>query len=148
MSKTSEIGSSLQKLDLNKSFPRKKAYLGQLESLGSLAAGGFLLWQGAQVKNVIRLPLIAGGTIMLLRGITRRSLVYQMLGVYWSGKDGAVRVERTATIERSPEELYSFWRDFSNLPQFMQHLDAVTVLEDAPKRSKWTAKAPAGVTVE
>ena len=82
----------------------------------------------------------------MVSGITRHSLVYRILGINRSGEDGAVRVDRTGTIDRSPEELYTFWRNFSNLPHFMQHLDAVMVLD--AKRSKWTAKAPARVKVE
>ncbi len=54
-------------------------------------------------------------------------------------------VEQVVTINRSPAELYEFWRDFSRLPQFMAHLEAVTV-QDAT-HSHWVAKAPAGQTV-
>jgi uncharacterized membrane protein len=42
--------------------------------------------------------------------------------------------------------LYAFWRDFTNLPRFMEHLVSVRV--DSPTRSHWVAKAPAGKTVE
>src|SRR5262249_45397588 len=50
---------------------------------------------------------------------------------------------------RSPKEpkvLYGFWRNFSNLPRFMKHLESVTETNDG--RSHWVAKAPAGMTVE
>lgn len=53
---------------------------------------------------------------------------------------------QTVTIDKSPEELYRFWRDFENLPRFMKHLRAVRVLDD--KRSHWIADAPAGQSVE
>ena len=33
-----------------------------------------------------------------------------------------------------------------NLPRVMRHLESVTVLDD--RRSRWTARAPAGTTVE
>jgi len=132
--------------DLKKSFPRKMANLGQVERFGSLAAGSLLLWQGSRVKNGSRLPLLAGGTALVVRGVTRRSLVYRLLGINRSGQDSAVRVERTGTIDRSPEELYSYWRDFSNLPGFMHHLESVQVLDN--KRSKWIAKAPLDAKVE
>lgn len=52
----------------------------------------------------------------------------------------------TQTIQKTPDELYAFWRDLSNLPRFMQHLESVRVLDD--RRSHWVAKAPAGKTVE
>jgi uncharacterized membrane protein len=59
---------------------------------------------------------------------------------------GAMRVSQSITINRSPEELYRFWRNFNNLSRFMAHLESVQVHDD--KRSHWVAKAPAGMTVE
>jgi uncharacterized membrane protein len=58
----------------------------------------------------------------------------------------AMRVEQAVTINRSPEELYQFWRDFKNLPRFMKHLEAVQVSNE--NRSHWVAKGPAGTTIE
>jgi uncharacterized membrane protein len=57
-----------------------------------------------------------------------------------------VRVEKVTTINRPIEQVYAFWRDFANLPSFMRHLESVEVISD--KRSRWRAKAPAGLTVE
>jgi uncharacterized membrane protein len=48
-------------------------------------------------------------------------------------------------INRSPEELYAFWRHFENLPRFMPNLESVTVQDD--RRSHWVAKAPFGASV-
>ncbi len=61
-------------------------------------------------------------------------------------KDGAFKVSRSITINRPPDELYRFWRDFHNLPQFMYHLEDVQVLDE--RRSHWVTKAPAGTRVE
>jgi uncharacterized membrane protein len=58
----------------------------------------------------------------------------------------AIEVRQQITVRRSPEEVYRFWRDFQNLPRFMDHLEAVRVLDE--RRSRWVAKAPAGTTVE
>jgi uncharacterized membrane protein len=57
-----------------------------------------------------------------------------------------IRVRKSVTIGRSPEEVYSFWHDFENLPRFMRHLEAVQVTGQG--RSHWKAKAPAGQSVE
>jgi uncharacterized membrane protein len=54
----------------------------------------------------------------------------------------ARRVARSVTVNRGRDEVYAFWRNFENLPQFMKHLEAVTVHDE--RRSRWTAKAPAG----
>ena len=59
---------------------------------------------------------------------------------------GIVRTKRSLTVNKSPEECYAFWRNFENLPQFMRHLESVSVLDE--RRSHWKAKAPAGATVE
>lgn len=57
-----------------------------------------------------------------------------------------MNVKKTITVNGSPEELYSFWHNFENLPRFMRHLESVRVAGDG--RSRWKAKAPAGMTVE
>jgi uncharacterized membrane protein len=57
----------------------------------------------------------------------------------------AIHVVRSITVNRFPEEVYRFWRDFENLPRFMAHLDSVTV---KGRRSQWRAKGPAGTTIE
>jgi uncharacterized membrane protein len=43
------------------------------------------------------------------------------------------------------DEVYRFWRNLSNLPQFMTHLERVEELDRT--RSYWTARGPAGITV-
>jgi uncharacterized membrane protein len=55
---------------------------------------------------------------------------------------GGIRIEEAITIDRPIEELYSFWRDFTNLPLFCKYLREVTVLDDM--RSRWTVDGPAG----
>jgi uncharacterized membrane protein len=60
--------------------------------------------------------------------------------------DGSISVATSLIINRPPEEVYSFWRDFENLPQFMHHLESVRVTGDG--RSHWAAKGPMGKTVE
>lgn len=69
----------------------------------------------------------------------------------------SMRVTQSITINRSPEELYRFWRDFQNLPRFMKHLESVHMVSPQPgattdeareERSHWVAKGPAGTKVE
>ena len=66
--------------------------------------------------------------------------------VQHSRQSGPIRVDKVVAIERSPEELYSFWRQFENLPRFMRHLEAVRAVGQT--RSHWVAKGPAGTNVE
>ena len=53
-----------------------------------------------------------------------------------------VRVQRSFTVDCSPEDAYRFWHDFENLPRFMAHLASVRIL--GPNRSHWVARAPMG----
>jgi uncharacterized membrane protein len=51
-----------------------------------------------------------------------------------------VRVSRAVTIGKPPEEVYSFWRDLSNLPSFAQHLESVKATSE--RESRWLARGP------
>jgi len=62
----------------------------------------------------------------------------------WEG--GPVDVHQSVTIYKPISEVYSFWRDFRNLPRFMHHLESVEVSDGG--RSHWRAKAPGGTTVQ
>jgi uncharacterized membrane protein len=63
-----------------------------------------------------------------------------------AAEEDDVLVGRSVTINRSRHELYEFWRDFRNLPLFMENIESVTQLE--PDRSHWKVKGPADTTVE
>ncbi|HYP75376.1 MAG TPA: SRPBCC family protein [Polyangiaceae bacterium] len=58
---------------------------------------------------------------------------------------GGIRVSKSITVNRSPSEVYDYWRELRHLPAFMSHLESVTVDHE---RSTWRAKGPAGVTIE
>ena len=53
--------------------------------------------------------------------------------------------EEAVTINRSPAELYAFWRDPAKLVGVMENVVAIEKLDDT--RSRWTVKAPAGKEV-
>ena len=57
-----------------------------------------------------------------------------------------VWVKKSIQINRSPQEVYAFWRDFQNLPQFMSNLESVQNTGDG--RSHWVAIGPAGKRIE
>jgi uncharacterized membrane protein len=61
-------------------------------------------------------------------------------------QDGDVLIGRSVTINRPREELYSFWRDFRNLPRFMHNVHSVTIKDST--HSHWIIEAPGGKTVE
>ena len=55
-------------------------------------------------------------------------------------------VGRSVTINRPRSELFAFFRDFANLPTFMDNVERIDVHDH--KRSHWVVKAPAGRSVE
>ncbi|MEO7470171.1 MAG: SRPBCC family protein [Sphingobium limneticum] len=55
-------------------------------------------------------------------------------------------IGRSVTINRPRDELFAYWRDFSNLPSFMDNVERIDILSDTT--SHWVMKAPAGRTVE
>jgi uncharacterized membrane protein len=59
---------------------------------------------------------------------------------------GADHFKRSIIINRSSEELYNLWRNFEQLPQFMQHLISVQTIGEG--RSRWVAKGPAGTQLQ
>src|SRR5581483_1607244 len=58
----------------------------------------------------------------------------------------AKKVIKACTINKSPAELFRFWRQFENLPRFARHL--ASVIQTSGKESHWVARSPAGATVE
>ncbi|MEH1096495.1 SRPBCC family protein [Micromonospora sp. CPCC 205739] len=85
-------------------------------------------------------------TVAALAGITAIDLYASLRATRGRRMTGANRAYGSITVNRRPEEAYQFWHDFENLPRFMYHLQAVRVTGD--RRSVWTAKAPAGRSVQ
>jgi uncharacterized membrane protein len=61
-------------------------------------------------------------------------------------EDSGDLIGRTVTINAPRQELYAFWRDFRNLPLFMDNIESVQVFDE--RRSHWKVKGPAESTVE
>jgi uncharacterized membrane protein len=55
-------------------------------------------------------------------------------------------VSHSVTIRRPREEVFRFWRNLENLPEFAEHLLIVEPLDE--RRSHWVASAPGDRTVE
>ncbi len=88
-----------------------------LTALG-VVAGGALLYKGAKA-------LTGSG----------KSAAYD--------KKAIVDINTTMTVKRPKEEIYAYWRNLENLPNFMSHIEDVREIND--KRSEWTAEVPGGL---
>ena len=84
----------------------------------------------ALIVSAAAAPAI-GGTIYALRKPRRYS---------------GVKMKKSIVINRSRTDLYTFWRDFQNLPRLSDILQSVEIHDDM--RSRWTAAAPAEIPVQ
>jgi uncharacterized membrane protein len=83
--------------------------------------------------------------VALIDTLAEREFAHKRNGGAKVGARRGIQVNRAITVNCSPEEAYRYWRDFQNLPRFMQHLESVEV---DGGHSVWRVKAPAGLTVE
>jgi uncharacterized membrane protein len=129
--------------------------VGEIERYSSILGGAALVAAGLARKSLPGALLAALGGAFIFRGMTGHCDFYAAMGLNTANPEGqrpgvpdnfGTKVEKTIVINRSPEELYRFWRNLENLPQFMTHVESVRVLDD--KRSHWRVKAPAGADVE
>jgi uncharacterized membrane protein len=56
------------------------------------------------------------------------------------------RLRSSLAINKPAEQLYAYWRNFSNLPRVMRHLEIVR--EAGDRRSHWIARGPGDVKLE
>jgi uncharacterized membrane protein len=77
---------------------------------------------------------VTGADVVTARRATRNGL-----------RSDEIAVRAAITVNRPVAEVFDYWHDFTNLPRFMAHLEDVTLL--GSDRSRWTARAPAGVQV-
>jgi len=82
-----------------------------------------------------------------------------VVGIAWMDAQSAIELEHTGaetwqktqelhavvTIGCSRDVVYTFWRDFENLPRFIKHLEAIRAQNG---HSRWWAKAPAGIELK
>lgn len=131
--------------------------VGRRERWISAVAAAAVAAYGLRRRRGRRIVLPIAGAL-IGRAVSGRCAVNRMLGrnsalddepsspVTSVRRGEGVRVDETIVLNRPRGEVYRFWRNLENLPRFMDHLEAVTVLDE--RRSHWTAKGPAGSRVE
>lgn len=141
---TDQIHSSHQTND--QTNDQATGQVGDAEKWGSLITGGALVLMGLKQGSLRgALLALAGGGLALHGATGKKSL--QETASQATGMNKPIQVEKSATIfNKSPEELYKFWRNLENLPTFMKHLKSVQVIDQT--RSHWVANAPLGESVE
>jgi uncharacterized membrane protein len=97
---------------------------------GAVIGGGALAIYGITRRSPLGVALAAGGGTLALIGVNRKQS--QNKPSTWT----------SLLVNCTPEEAYRFWRDFENLPRFMNRLQTVTVKDD--RHSRWVALGPMG----
>jgi uncharacterized membrane protein len=143
--------------------------VGGSERAVSAAVGGLFVASGIRKRGLGGLALALIGAELVRRGATGHCMLYDAIGFSSNRQPAgdavtgsprgdvsgaaatvnarkAIKVERTITIRRPASEIYDFWRDLSNLPQVLDHLESVT--DQGNGRSHWIARGPAGTRVE
>ncbi|WP_164100667.1 SRPBCC family protein [Candidatus Laterigemmans baculatus] len=124
------------------------------ERWASTAVGGLLTVFGLLRGKTAGYVAAGAGACLLYRGLTGHCYGYEMLGIDTAEyhphagvpAQQGVRVEEEIKIRRAPEQVFAFWRDVENLPQFMRHLKSVDAIDS--RRSHWVAEGPLGVQVQ
>jgi uncharacterized membrane protein len=112
--------------------------------------------QPSSSQSVARVGVLAGAGALILYGLTRRSKT----GIALATAGGLIAYGKSRTngqpsngvaeavfrVNASPADAYRLWRDFSNLPRFMAHLDSVQITNE--RHSVWTAKGPFNAQVQ
>jgi uncharacterized membrane protein len=142
--------------DVDDARARSGQNISDVERWLSMAAGTGLALYGLSRRKTAGWILTALGGMLVQRGATGHCPTYKAFGINTAGTgedtrsvlggSGGTRVEESVIINRSIEELYRFWRNLENLPQFMPHLESVERITDT--LSRWRAHGPGGQTVE
>jgi uncharacterized membrane protein len=126
--------------------------VGRVERIASVIGGAALMTFGLIRRSRAGLGLAAAGAGLMYRGIGGNCLVYRTLGID-RAEDGdgrlgnlGIKVERQLAVPEPADKLYTFWRNFRNLPSIMRHVESVAVT--SPTTSHWVVRGPAGTTFE
>ena len=120
--------------------------MGRAEAWISAILGTVLVGGAVRHPSKRSLPLAAAGAALLYRGSTRHCPAYAAAGIDRSKHKSGPDALGVITINNPPEEVYRFWRDLSNLPQVINVIESVEVIDE--KRSRWRTREVAGQSFE
>ena len=126
--------------------------VGNVERLISGIGGGALIGYAITNRSKTAIALGLFGAGLLFRGATGQCEAYRALGINTADNSGLedvareIHIEKSITVSSTPKELFRFWRNFENLPQFMEDLESVTQVNETI--SHWVATGPGGKKVE
>ena len=110
----------------NTSKTRRKTSTDSYES--SSGSGKGSLWAA--------LGALAGGALLFTGAKAMRGSSSKNTG------SKTITTHSSLLVKRPKAELYAYWRNLENLPNFMSHIEEVEEMDD--KRSNWVAEVPGG----
>jgi uncharacterized membrane protein len=130
-----------------------EANIGTWQRVGSVAGGLALLYAGNRRPRWKAMTQTTG-VGLVMRGVSGFCPV-TAVAKSRAGNDDTrkrlggsrgVHVHEVVTIDRPRAEVFGFWRQLSNLPRFMRHLERIDMLDGG--RSHWVVAGPLGTHVE
>lgn len=113
-----------------------------IERVLSVMGGAALATWG--IKNIQRpfsWPLLISGGFMLLRGATGYCPINSSIIKNQENKKAlAAKATGTYIVNHPRQDVYRFWRQLENLPQFMHHLEEVKNIDNI--KTSWKAVFP------
>jgi len=128
-----------------------------LERWVSGVGGAAILFYGLRQENLGRWPLAALGAGLIYQGVSGNNLLNYLpidedtplIGQIASSEPHQpteLRIRKSVTINRPPNELYSYWRKLENLPTFMTHIKSVQ--EISSEQSHWVVNVVRDMQLE
>jgi uncharacterized membrane protein len=103
------------------------------ERIATGLAGAAAILFGAKHRGISGALGAGLGAVAIARAITGRCPAYRAR----AARRG-IHVRRVITIQAKPEEIYTMWRDLSNLPRFMSHVKSV--IDEGGNISRWAVE--------
>lgn len=130
--------------------------VGDTERRLSLLGGALSSVAGLRRGGPLGLLLAGIGAMFMYRGGTGHCPLYERVGrstaspsdqgLFGRSRGAPPRLRASVSINRDRSELYSYWRDFSNLARFMRYIEEVQPAGEG--RSHWVAEVPMAGRIE
>ena len=128
--------------------------VGRTERMASTIGGGVLVLAGLARGGLKGLIIGGLGAALIYRGTSGHCSLYQAMGANTAEggesvgvpAQAGVRIEESIVIERPADDIYRYWRNYANVPEFMHQVQRVDDLGGG--RSHWVLATPVGVTLE
>jgi uncharacterized membrane protein len=128
--------------------PTSKEWVGMRiggDALDLLTLGVAMTQSVRPARTLGAMAFVLGATLLDLLG-TERLAERRKAPTREYARSGEPLVLRTITVGRPVNEVYAYWRDVTNFPRFMDHVESIEKLDE--RRSRWRVTGPAGTSAE